>query len=104
MRSGYLGRCSSALSDGTISCDLHVSAPVIRIAISAEAFDAICATLPFGSVVYDDGPNDHGERLIWLAPNVLDRLKAMRGPQESYSDVILRLAKATEPKTKRAKR
>jgi hypothetical protein len=34
----------------------------------------------------------NGERLIWLAPNVLNRLRAMRGPGESYSDVILRLA------------
>jgi hypothetical protein len=30
-----------------------------------------------------------GERHIWLEPRVLDRLKAMRGPGESYSDVIL---------------
>jgi hypothetical protein len=31
------------------------------------------------------------ERYVWLAPNVVDRLGAMRGPGESYSDVILRL-------------
>jgi hypothetical protein len=31
--------------------------------------------------------------MIWLEPRVLDRLKALRGPGESYSDVILRLAK-----------
>jgi hypothetical protein len=30
--------------------------------------------------------------LIWLDPSVVDRLRAMRGPGESYSDVILRLA------------
>jgi hypothetical protein len=35
------------------------------------------------------GPN--GQRLIWLESAVLDRLAAMRGPGESYSDVILRL-------------
>ena len=29
--------------------------------------------------------------MIWLEPRVLDRLEAMRGPGESYSDVILRL-------------
>jgi hypothetical protein len=28
------------------------------------------------------------------APNVVERLRAMRGPGESYSDVILRLAAA----------
>ena len=30
-------------------------------------------------------------QLVWLAPNVVNRLRAMRGPGESYSDVILRL-------------
>ena len=30
-------------------------------------------------------------RMIWLESRVLDRLRAMRGPGESYSDVILRL-------------
>jgi len=29
-----------------------------------------------------------------LEPRFVDRLKAMRGPGESYSDVILRLAEA----------
>jgi hypothetical protein len=38
--------------------------------------------------------NADGERDVWLSPNVVDRLKAMRGPGESYSDVIPRLAKA----------
>ena len=60
---------------------------------SASAFEAIAATLPLGSVGYENEVNEKGERLIWLAPNVVDRLKAMRGPGESYSDVILRLAK-----------
>ena len=65
---------------------------MIRIAISQAAFEAISATLPLGSVGYENGPSVNGERLIWLAPNVVDRLRAMRGPGESYSDVILRLA------------
>ena len=38
--------------------------------------------------------NAKGERLVWLAPAVIDRLTAMRGPGESYSDVILRLVEA----------
>jgi hypothetical protein len=29
--------------------------------------------------------------MIWLEPSTVDRLRAMRGPGESYSDVILRL-------------
>lgn len=31
-------------------------------------------------------------QLIWLEPNVVDQLAAMRGPRETYSDVIVRLA------------
>jgi hypothetical protein len=31
------------------------------------------------------------ERLVWLAPPLVDRLTAMRGPSESHSDVVLRL-------------
>jgi hypothetical protein len=36
---------------------------------------------------------DEHERQIWLEPRFVDRLRTMRGPGESYSDVILRLAK-----------
>jgi hypothetical protein len=36
--------------------------------------------------------NQNGERLIWLEPNVVDRLRTLRGRGEDYSDVILRLA------------
>jgi hypothetical protein len=39
-------------------------------------------------------PDENGRRLIWLAPHVVNRLRALRGPGESYSDVILRLAEA----------
>jgi hypothetical protein len=35
-----------------------------------------------------------GERLIWLDRAVVDRLRSLRGPGESYSDVILRIAAA----------
>ena len=64
---------------------------MVRIAITQAAFDAIAATLPFGSVGYENATNEHGERLIWLAPDVINRLKAMRGPGESFSDVIIKL-------------
>ena len=67
---------------------------MIRISITAAAFDAIAATLPFGSVgVVEREPDDNGERQVWLEPKFVDRLRAMRGPGESYSEVILRLAK-----------
>jgi hypothetical protein len=65
---------------------------LIRIAITTAAFDAICATLPVGSVGYESEANERGERLIWLDTAMADRLGAMWGPGESYSDVILRIA------------
>ena len=68
---------------------------MIRIAITPAAFEAIAATLPLGSVGYENATNEKGERLIWLDPAVVNRLKAMRGPGESYSEVILRLARET---------
>jgi hypothetical protein len=51
----------------------------------------IARTLPLGSVGYENKTNANGERLIWLERAVVDRLRAMRGPGESYSDLILRL-------------
>jgi hypothetical protein len=60
---------------------------VIRIAITA-AYRAICAMLPLGSVAHEADANERGERLIWLDHAVVARLRAMRGPGESYSDVI----------------
>jgi hypothetical protein len=72
---------------------------MVAIASSVEAFVAIAATLRLGSVAYEAEANERGERLIWLEDAMADRLGAMRGPQESYSDVILRIAaeKATKP-------
>ena len=64
---------------------------MIRIAVTPAAFEAIAATLPLGSVGYEPQTNAEGERMIWLEASVVDRLMAMRGPGESYSDVILRL-------------
>jgi hypothetical protein len=75
---------------------------MIRIAISVEALEAIAATLPLGSVGYENEANERGERLVWLDHAVLARLRAMRGPGESYSDAILRLAAETT-QTKRTK-
>jgi hypothetical protein len=58
---------------------------LIRIAITQAAFEAITATLPLGSVSYDNAVNERGERYVWLPPNVVDRLKAQRRPGEGYS-------------------
>ncbi len=68
---------------------------MVRISITPAAFDAITATLPVGSVGFEADATANRERMIWLEAGVVDRLAAMRGPGESYSDVILRLA-ATE--------
>ncbi len=68
---------------------------MIRIAVTPAAFEAIAKTMPFGSVGYDVNVIG-GERHVWLAPAVVDRLRYLRGPGESYSDVILRLTAAAE--------
>jgi hypothetical protein len=60
-----------------------------RIAITVEAYEAIVATLPFGTVAYELEPTANGERLIWLEEVWIDKLDAVRMPGESYSDVIL---------------
>jgi hypothetical protein len=55
------------------------------------AFEAIARTLP-GSVSFENKINGRGERYVWLEPGVVARLRALRGPGEDYSQVILRLA------------
>jgi hypothetical protein len=66
--------------------------PLVRIAIMAEAFDAIAAAPPLAAyVTFEDEITANDERLVWLEQAVLDRLNAKRAPGESYSDVILRL-------------
>ncbi len=67
---------------------------MIRIAISATAFEAIARTLPVGSVAYEVETNVKGEMHIWIDGRQADKLAAMRGRSESYSDVILRIAAA----------
>jgi len=61
--------------------------PMIRLAISEAAFEAITTTLPLESAL-----NEKGERLIWLNYNLVNDLRKKRRPGESFSDVILRLA------------
>ena len=64
---------------------------MIRIAITEAAFEAVAQTIPFGDVGYERDLTAQGERMIWLEARVVDKLTAMRGAGESYSDVILRL-------------
>jgi hypothetical protein len=68
---------------------------MISITITIAGFEAIAATCRWlGSVGFEREVDAEGERQIWLEPRFVDRLAAMRGPGESYSDVILRVAMA----------
>jgi hypothetical protein len=60
--------------------------------------DGILATMPLASAGYEAERIASGEVRIWLAAHVVNKLRAMRGPGESYSDVILRLATDGEPR------
>jgi hypothetical protein len=65
-----------------------------RIIVSPRAYPAIKATPPKGSVVYPPERNARGQYLLWLAEAEANRLAAVRRRGESYSDAVIRLAKA----------
>ena len=69
---------------------------MIRISITPAAFEAIAATLPL-SVGIEGNRAPNGDRYIWLDPKYVERLRAIRRPGESYSDVILRVWRTGEP-------
>ena len=66
-------------------------APAIACRSPRHAPEPCASTLPLGSVGDENQINERGERLIWLDRAMVNRLRAMRGPGASYSDVILRL-------------
>jgi hypothetical protein len=74
-----------------ISADVR-QAELIRIAITAGAYEAIARTLAFGTVACEPEPNENGERLIWIEKRRLDKLNSIRRSGESYSEAIIRLA------------
>ena len=53
---------------------------MIRIAITAAAFEAIAATLPLGSVGHEPRLDPQGNRLTWLERPLRRPARAMRGP------------------------
>jgi hypothetical protein len=68
---------------------------LIRLTITPAAYAVIVATLP-ASVGFEPQRAPNGHYFVWLEPRYVDRLKALRSPGESYSDVIVRLAEASE--------
>ena len=66
---------------------------MIGITITAEAYAAIRATLPADTQTWPTSPCDQGDVIIWLDQATIDRLGALRTPDESWSDVIIRLAR-----------
>jgi hypothetical protein len=63
---------------------------MIRIALSDATYDAIASTLPKGSARWPM-QRDGGRCFIQVESAVVDRMRTMRQPGESYSAVILRL-------------
>jgi hypothetical protein len=64
---------------------------MISIAITpAAAYEAV-TTLDLDNAAARPGPD--GLVRIWLDPKFVDRLDQMRDPRQTYSDVILRLAR-----------
>jgi hypothetical protein len=66
---------------------------MVRISITPAAFEAIAATLPW-NVGFKNKRAPNGDWLIWLDHNAIAKLRALRGPGESYSDVIIRVTRA----------
>jgi hypothetical protein len=64
-----------------------------RIAISAAAYAAIVADLPEEARGVEPERTVDGRLWVWLPRPLVDALAAARGPRESYSDVIIRLAR-----------
>jgi hypothetical protein len=65
---------------------------MISIPITEEAYEGLKGRIPR----IDQAPKSqgrNGQMRIWLDRKFVDRLLALRGPGETYSDVILRLTK-----------
>jgi hypothetical protein len=74
-------------------CRSHIRL-MVKITITQEAFEALAATLPLGSVAVEPERAPDGSVGIWLDHSTVAKLRQMRGPGEDYSAVILRLAEA----------
>ena len=63
---------------------------MIRLVLTEGVYDAIASTLPKGTARWPM-QRDRGQCFIQVEAAVVDRMRGMRRPGESYSDVILRL-------------
>jgi hypothetical protein len=63
---------------------------MIRVALTDAAYDAIASALPKGAARWPM-QRDRDQCFIQVEAAVVDRMRAMRRPGESYSQVILRL-------------
>ena len=64
---------------------------MISIPITEEAYEALKARIP--QIDQASSKSRNGRIRIWLDRKFVDQLLALRGPGETYSDVILRLTK-----------
>jgi hypothetical protein len=63
---------------------------MIRVALTDAAYDAIASTLPKSAARWPM-QRDRGQCFIQVEAALADRMRAMRRPGESHSQVILRL-------------
>jgi len=66
------------------------SPEMIRIALTKAAYDAVASTLPKGAARWPM-QRERDQCFIQVEAAVVDRMRSMRKPGESYSNVILRL-------------
>jgi hypothetical protein len=71
------------------------SVALIRLTVTPAAYAVIVAAQP-SSAGHKQKTAPNGEFYVWLEPKYVARLRAVRTLGESYSDVILRLAEASE--------
>jgi hypothetical protein len=65
---------------------------LIKIAITSRRSRRLRERYRSANVAFENKIDENGDRLIWLDPAVVDRLGAMPGAGESFSDVIVRIA------------
>jgi hypothetical protein len=87
-----LSNCPNRQYEAADAGEAPILAAMVTISITPTAFEAIAATLPTGYTA--EGRSDgKGGYLVTLDRHIIERLAALRRPRESYSDVILWLAK-----------